>query len=152
MFTAGPLSFLGAIMIAALLGLFGGKGPDVLQAQGDGGELIVSMPLILRSGLLFEMTIGVQATSNLADAVIAVDPAIWRDMTINTSIPAASEEKFEGEQFRLHYGPLVAGERIELKIDGQLNPDLSGNSRGEVAFLDGTRRIATVPLSVKVLP
>jgi hypothetical protein len=151
-FTAGPVTLLGAIMLVAMLGLFGGKGPDVLHAAGNGGELTVSMPLILRSGLLFEMTIGVQATSDLSDAVIAIDPALWRDMTINTGMPAASEEKFEAGLLTLHYGPLGTGGRIELKVDGQLNPDRRGGTRGDVALLDGTRRIATIPVSVKVFP
>jgi hypothetical protein len=150
--SAGPILFLGGIMLTAWLGLFGGKGPDVLQSEGHVRELTVSMPLTLRSGMLFEMVIAVHAARDLEDAVIAFDPALWRGMTINTGIPAASEEKFEEGQFRLHYGPLGTGGRIELKIDGQLNPDLRGSNRGEVALLDGTRRIATIPVSVRVLP
>ena len=149
---AVPLLVLSVVMAAALLGAFGGTGPDRLRAESPDAELTVSLPLTLRSGVFFEMVVGVSARNHLDDAVIAIGPALWRDMTINTVMPGSAEEKFEDGFFRFHYGSLDAGQRLELKIDGQVNPDLFAGTRGEVELLDGQRTLATVPVKIKVLP
>ena len=149
---AVPLLVLTVVMAAALLGAFGGTGPDRLRAESPEAELTVSVPLTLRSGVFFEMGIRVSARNHLDDAVIAVDPALWRDMTINTVMPGSAEEAFEDGLFRFHYGSLDAGQRLELKIDGQVNPDLFAGTGGEVELLDGKRTLVTVPVKIKVLP
>src|SRR3546814_4548345 len=81
------------------------------------------------------------AEAPLDDAVIAVTPALWHDMTVNTMIPAPAEESFKDGYFHFSYGPLDAGERLHVKIDGQINPPLFAGTRGEIAVFDGDRRI-----------
>ena len=73
-------------------------------------------------------------------------------MTINTMIPAASEESFKGGAYRFSYGALRAGETLVVKIDGQINPPLFAGTEGEIALFDGERRLGGMPLKIKVLP
>lgn len=151
---ANPLSFLllGALMLLALSGWLGGGKSPWVRADGAAATLSVKTPHVLRSGLFFETEIVVAARAPIADAVIALPPGLWRDQTINTQTPAPDKEEGKDGRFRFHYGPLKAGERLEVKIDGQVNPPLVAGTRGDVALLDGERRVAAVPLWVKVLP
>ncbi len=151
---ASPLIILlfGALIAAAVAGLLGGTRSAARTVDAAAASLTVQTPTTLRSGLFFEMRIVVEAKAPIADAVIALPPGLWRDMTINTNIPAATEEAYEGEAFAFHYGPLAAGERIEVKYDGQINPPLFAGTRGSVTLRDGDRDLASVPLSIAVLP
>src|SRR3546814_16464114 len=84
------------------------------------------------------------AEAPLDDAVIAVTSALWHDMTVNTMIPAPAEESFKDGYFHFSYGPLDAGERLHVKIAGQINPPLFAGTRGEIAVFDGDQ-IGTAP-------
>src|SRR3546814_13491978 len=83
---------------------------------------MVKTPVIIRNGEFFETDLTLTAEAPLDDAVIAVTPALWHDMTVNTMIPAPAEESFKDGYFHFSYGPLDAGERLHVKIDGQINP------------------------------
>lgn len=147
-----PLVLLGVILVAALSGAFGGGADEPLRAKGPDAELAVDMPRILRSGMYFEMQIEVRADRNLTDAVIGIHPGLWRDITINTTIPQAGDERYERGMLRMRYGALGAGDHLILKVDGQINPDLLVGTRGSVALFDGDKRLAEVPVTVTVLP
>jgi hypothetical protein len=73
-------------------------------------------------------------------------------MTINTMTPAPGEEQFKDGAFRFDYGPLKAGETLDIKIDGQINPPLFAGTRGQIALFDGERELAATPLHITVLP
>ncbi len=146
------LILLSALMIAALLGLFGGGKARPLTVASDMAQLEVRTPRVIRNGEFFETQIRVTAHTPIDKAVIAVDATLWRDMTINTMIPAPSEESFKDGVFRFDYGPLKPGESLDIKIDGQINPPLFAGTRGTVAVLDGERQLAAIPLRITVLP
>ncbi len=146
------LILLSALMLAALLGVFGGGKARPLTASGDAATLEVRTARVVRNGVFFETLVRVTARAPIEKAVVAVDATLWRDMTINTMIPAPSEESFKDGAFRFDYGPLKPGESIDIKIDGQINPPLFAGTRGTVAVLDGERPLAGIPLHITVLP
>lgn len=143
---------LAAIMLAALLGAFGGGKARPVIVDGDAARLEISTPRVIRNGAFFETHIRVTARAPVTNAVVAVDAGLWRDMTINTMIPAPGEESFKDGAFRFDYGPLKPGETLEIKIDGQINPPLFAGTRGTVAVLDGERQLAATPFQITVLP
>lgn len=151
---ANPLSLvvLGLLVLGALFGLFGGTRAETERVTSPAADLRVTVPHVMRSGIFFEMRVEAVARRDIADATIAVEPSAWHDMTINTQIPAADPEEFKDGQFRFHYGPLKAGERLEVKVDGQINPPLTIGTRGKVALLDGDAELAALPLRIRVLP
>lgn len=151
---ASPISILllGGILLAAWLGVTGGQPSPPRMADFGDARLIVKTPTTIRNGEFFETDITLTAKAPIEDAVIAVTPALWHDMTVNTMIPAAVEESFEDSRFRFAYGPLDAGESLHVKIDGQINPPLFAGTEGEIAVLDGDRRIGAMPLRIKVRP
>ena len=151
---ANPFSVLvlGALLLAAMLGLLGGGRSPVERVEAPAATLTVKVPRTLRSGLFFETEVTVVAKANIADAVIAIPPSLWRDQTINSQIPAAESEEFKDGAFRFHYGPLKVGETLHAKFNGQINPPLTIGTKGAVIVLDGEREISRVPLSIRVLP
>ncbi len=151
---AGPLSFLilGGLLLIALSGLLGGGRSPVVRVSASAADLTVKTPHRLRSGLFFETVVTVEAKAPIADAVVAVPAALWQDQTINTQTPAPESEEAKDGTFRFHYGPLKPGERLDVKIDGQVNPPLTVGTQGAVILMDGEREIVRVPLTIRVLP
>ena len=146
------LGILALILIFALLGFLGGAPAPTLRAVSDGASLAVTTPDRLRNGMFFETRISAVAKRPIGDAVIAIPAAMWRDVTVNTMIPAAAEEEFVDGEFRFHFGPLGVGEKLGVKIDGQMNPPRYGSSGGRIRLLDGEVEIAALPISLKVIP
>lgn len=151
---ASPISILilGGILLAAWLGVTGGQPSPPRAADFGDARLIVKTPTTIRNGEFFETDITLIAKAPIEDAVIAVSPALWHDMTVNTMIPAAAGESFEDGRFHFSYGRLDAGDSLHVKIDGQINPPLFAGTEGEITVLDGDRRIGAMPLRIKVRP
>lgn len=139
-------------MLAALLGAFGGGKARNVVADSAAATLEVHTPRVLRNGLFFETRIQATAKAPLADAVIVVPASLWRDMTINTMIPAPSEEKAEKGAFRFSYGAMKPGDMLDIKIDGQVNPPLFAGNRGTIELHDGERMLVRAPVEITVLP
>lgn len=142
----------GGVVAAGLAGVMGGVDGEPLALDATEASLVVTTRRVIRNGELFETRFLIEARAPIADAVLAISPSFWRDMTVNTMIPAAAEEKFENGAFAFSYGPLEAGERIEIKLDGQINPPLFAGTTGTVSLRDGKRVLAQAPLSIMVLP
>lgn len=151
---AGPVSLivLGALLAAALLGLFGGQPNSDLVAETPEVRLEVNSATVLRNGLFFETRIRITAKRPIDELVLGIAPSLWRDLTINSMFPAASEEESRDGMLRFSYGPAEAGQTIEIKIDGQVNPPLFGGTGGDVAVFDGDLPLARLPVTRKVRP
>ena len=146
------LGILALVLAVALFGFLGGAPAPTVRAANDGASLAVTTPDRLRNGMFFETRISAVAKRPIADAVIAIPAAMWRDATINTMVPAPAEEGFVGGEFRFHFGPLGVGEKIGFKIDGQMNPPRFSSSSGRIRLLDGETEVVAVPVSLKVSP
>lgn len=144
------LAVLATLVGLALLGVFGRE--HTLSAEGGGVTLSVHQPQLLRSGEFFETQVRVEVSTAVEDLVIAVDTSLWRDMTVNTFIPAASEESTEDGAYRFAFGPMEAGTTFEAKIDLQVNPDIVGGNRGVIRVYDGERLLVELPADIGVLP
>lgn len=148
-----PLLLFAALMAAAAIGWLGGHPHPIRAARTAAATLAVEMPRVIRNGEFFETRIRIEARAAVAEPVVAVTTPLWRDLTVNTFIPAADGEEYKDGAFRFSYdAPLKAGDELELKIDSQINPSLLGGTAGEVLFLDGERELARVPIRMRVLP
>lgn len=139
-------------MLAALLGAFGGGKARSVVGDSAAATLEIHTPRVLRNGMFFETRIRMAAKAPVADAVIVVPASLWRDMTINTMIPAPSEEKAEKGAFRFSYGAMKPGDMLDIKIDGQVNPPLFAGNRGTIELHDGERMLVRAPVEITVLP
>jgi hypothetical protein len=146
------LAVLLLVMLLGISGLLAGAPTDPRSGDFANARLTVTVPATMRNGQFFEMRLLVEAHRPIDKLVIALPPKLWRDLTINTMVPAASEEAFEDGAFRFDYGALEAGKALVVKVDGQINPPLTLGNRGEIAIYDGEQRIGAVSVQVTVLP
>ena len=151
---ATPLAFvaLGGLLAVGLLGFFGGDAPTISSRHFGPANMSVRVPAILRNGEFFEMEVMVESRAPITDATIAFDRPLWRNITINTAMPAASEETFEAGSYRMSFGPLGPGKQLVLKLDGQVNPPMFRGTAGHVRLFDGDRPVGAVPVQIKVRP
>ena len=147
-----PISLLGAVLLAALLGLFGGGRDSTSSVAESGARLSITAPRTLRNGMFFEIVIIADARRAIAKPVIAISGSYLFDLTINSSIPQASEESFKGGNVAMTYQALQPGERLQVKLDGQVNPTLVGVNRGKIVLRDGSTELASQQVSLKVFP
>ncbi|MFA7439388.1 MAG: hypothetical protein WCZ66_00285 [Sphingomonadaceae bacterium] len=146
------LLVLGGILLLAMTGWAGGQPNRIFVEDTDGVRLEVSWPKITRNGLIFETRIRIEPKRPVDDLVLGVSSSLWRDITINSMIPAATGEESRRGLFRFSYGTAEAGEVIEIKIDGQINPPLFGGTQGHIAIFDDEVELARIPLTMEVRP
>lgn len=148
----GVMAILGVFLLVALTGVLGGQRANTHRAESSAAVVHVAAPAVLRNGEFFEMRVYVEAKQPIAKPVIALDSDYWRNVTINTMLPAPTEEGFGDGVFEFTYGALEPGDILEVKIDGQINPARFGPSRGKVELLDDTVPLVSQPLQLTVLP
>lgn len=150
--TAAAVLVLSLVLGLGLTGLLGGGSARHVQARASGltGELVYDR--VVRSGNWYETTLDVQAERAVTDLTVAVDEALWSRMSIDTMAPdAESAEALDG-RYTYHFGPVKAGERFRLKLDGQIQPGLMREQAGAVRVLDGERELMALPVELTVLP
>jgi hypothetical protein len=149
---ASPLGLVvfGVIVALALSGLLGHE--RTWAAEASGTRLEVHTSEIIRNGEFVEMRIRVRPAADIAELVIGVDDALWEDITVNTLIPAASEEANENGETRFTFAELSAGTEFLFKVDMQINPDILGGNEGDVTLYDGDTPVVSIPISITVLP
>jgi hypothetical protein len=149
---ASPLSLVvfGVVILLALTGMLGHE--REWNAESGGTALTVHMPQVIRNGEFFEMRIAVESDEPIGELVVGIDQAIWEDMTVNTLIPAATDESSEDGEFRFTFAGLPAGTPFRLKIDAQVNPDILGGNEGTVTVYDGEEALVEADVGIGVLP
>jgi hypothetical protein len=149
---ASPLSLVvfGSVIVLGFSGWLGHERD--WRAQGDGVTLDVHAPEITRNGEFLEMRVRVETSTAVDDLAVGVDATLWEDITINTLIPAATEETGTDGEFRFAFGPMAAGTTFDFKIDAQVNPDIVGGNEGALTVYDGDRPITSVDIAIAVLP
>jgi hypothetical protein len=147
-----PLLILAALMVVALAGLLGGQPDRISRAESDAAVISVRSPAILRSGMFFETVVEVTPKRPVEHLVIVLSDGLWRQMTVNSMIPAAEKEEQGDGFFRFSFGKVEQGETFRFKVDGQINPPLFAGTRGEIVALDDEIRLAGLSVATKVRP
>ena len=143
---------IGLFLILGLAGLMGGGTTPETRVTSAAAEMTLHIPHPVRNGMVFEWRIGITAREPISDAVVAVPANLWHDTTINSMVPAASEEAFKAGEYLFHFGALRAGDTLLFKVDGQLNPPHFDRQSGNIRLLDGERELLTAPVDLKVIP
>lgn len=146
------LLVLGGLLAVAATGSLGGDKNPTTTKTADAVTVDVNIPSVIRNGQFFETRIAITALQPLSDVVIAVEPSLWRDFTVNSMIPAASAERYKNGFYQFSYGALGRGERLFVKVDSQINPALFGGTSGQLVVLNKDVAVARIPLSIRVLP
>jgi hypothetical protein len=149
---ASPLGLVvfGLVVALALLGVLGHE--RTWAAQSSGTRLEVHTSEVVRNGEFLEMRIRVVPEGDIGELVIGIEDSIWEDVTVNTMIPAATEEVNQDGQTRFTFGELSAGTEFLLKVDMQINPDILGGNGGRITVYDGESEIVATEIAITVLP
>lgn len=147
-----PIAALGSLLLAALLGVFGGTSDPQVRAAGNGVDLTVTAPGTLRSGMILEVDIAISTTRPIAKPVIVISGTYLHNLSFNSIIPDASQAAFDDGQVTLQYDALQPGQRLQVKLDGQVNPSLVGENQGVVQVRDYKMVLVERPVSLRVFP
>ena len=147
-----PIAVLGTLLLAALLGVFGGTADPQVSAESNGARLTVTAPRTLRSGMILEIDIAVTTARPIAKPVVVISGSYLHDLSFNSIIPDASQAAFQNGKITLQYDALAPGDRLDVKLDGQVNPPLVGVNRGVVEIRDDKTVLAEQPVSLRVFP
>ena len=150
---ASPASLVvfGLVVVLALTGVLGHE--RLWEASAAGGtRLTVHMPEVIRNGEFVEMRLTVEPAVAIEELVIDIDQALWEDMTVNTMIPAPTEESSRDGRFSFTFGEIDAGASFLLKVDAQINPDIVGGNAGVIIVRDGTVALVEMHVEMAVLP
>lgn len=145
------LAGLAAVLALAFFGVYGKHGQRA--ASGNEALLRVEGPERLRNGEFFEMVLTVRAQNDIQDLVVLVASDVWRDVTVNTLLPDPSEHGFRDGSYEFRFGPLGAGETLNVKVDAQINPSHTPSvNEGTIEIADGDMVVATLNYAMEVLP
>lgn len=149
--TAFTLSLLGGLLALGLSGALGGL-ERTSRVRTDAASLELRGAETIRNGEYLELTILMTPRRDVTNAVMEIDAGFWRNVTVNTMIPAPEKEELKDGVMRFEFGPLSAGESATIKIDGQVNPHRFGPSQGDFVFLDEDRELARLARELRVIP
>ncbi len=140
------------VLALALVGLFGGGRVSPRSVETAAVRLSLEAPDRVRNGNHYKVQLKVAARAPIAEPVIAVPAAMWRESTMNSLRPEPEEEAFRDGEYRFRFAPLAPGQSLVFKIDGQINPALYGRHSGNYRLLDGDRELARIESRLTVIP
>jgi hypothetical protein len=146
------LLILGGILATALTGFLGGGFNERLTTENEHVVLTYDGPTVIRNGMFFEAHALILAKEPIDKLVLEVSEPLIHDMTMNSMVPAAAEETFEGGSFRFKFDRLEKGDTYDVKFDFQINPSLFAGNEGHNAVYDDKDLLAEVPVTIAVLP
>ena len=145
------LVVLSAILVAALLGVFGQRRVETRVASAA-ASLEVSAPTRLRGGLFFEARFRIEAGTDLENATLVLDPGWLEDITLNTLSPAPKSESSRDGRIALELGAIPAGDEHRLYLHFQVNPTAVGIRSQDVELYDGDRSLAGLDRTAWIWP
>jgi hypothetical protein len=138
--------------LAAVLNAFGQR-PQTSRATAAAATLKVYSPARVRTGDMFQARFTIDATRDLRNAALRLDPGWLEGMSVNSIEPQPQQESSDAQgRPVLTLGPLRAGERSRLFAYFQVNPTNVGRRSQDVELLDGGEVVARVDRTVTVFP
>jgi len=140
--------------LIALVALGNGFGqrPTTTVAEVPAASLELETPARLRSGLIYQARITIDAHTRIDRPVLVLDGAWLESMTTNTIEPAPVDERsVDGSPaFELH--PIAGGRRFVLYLQFQVNPTNVGRRKLTLTLLDGARPLTALTQMRTVFP
>jgi hypothetical protein len=145
------LTFLGAVLVAGLLNVFGQR-PDTDVVSAPAASLKVIAPVHARSGLVYAARFHITAKQDIKDAFLVLDPGWAQDYTVNGLAPQPLMEADRNGRLAYGFGHIPAGRSLVFFMSLQVNPTNVGHRSQNVELDDGERPILTVHRNITVFP
>jgi hypothetical protein len=145
------LALLAAIVIAALLNVFGQR-PQTTTATSAAARLQVYAPTHVRGGLLYTARFKINARQELKHAVLVLAPG-WADQyTFNGAAPQPESESSADGKLTLTLGKIAQGQHYTLYVSVQVNPTNVGHHGQTVWLYDGNKAVLTIHRDITIWP
>ena len=145
------IGLLSLVLLLALVNVFG-QWPVESEAATASGTLEVDAPRTLRGGLFFQARFVIDASSEIEQAVLVLDPGWLEDITLNTVEPAPVGEASRDGKIALDLGRVPAGDEHRLYLHFQVNPTAVGRRSQDVSLYDGERELGTIERTAFIWP
>jgi hypothetical protein len=145
------IAVFAVIMIAALLNAFGQRASTTV-ASSPAGTLRVRAPERVRGGLFFQTRIDVEARRGFERPRLVLDPGVVEGMQVSSIEPAATDESSRDGRVVLSYPPIIAGERLRVWLQFQVDPTAHGGRGYGIELDEGTRMVLKADRDLTVLP
>jgi hypothetical protein len=145
------LAILGAIVLAALLDVFGQR-PQTTTVATGAARLKIYAPTHVRGGLIYTARFRIDAHRTLERAVLVLAPG-WADQyTFNGAAPQPVSESSADGKLSLTLGKIPRGRHYTLYVSLQVNPTNVGLHGQTVWLYDGNTALLTVHRDVLIWP
>jgi hypothetical protein len=145
------LALVGAVLLLGLLNVFGQR-PATTRATAPAADLQLYAPSRVRSGLIFEARLIVNARRELKKARILLAPGWIEGITMNSAVPSPLGEASDDGRVSFELGHIPAGRRYVLFLQLQVNPTVLGRRAQDVELVDGAQRIARIERTFTIFP
>lgn len=146
------LLLLPLAIVALGIADFFGQRPTTGAAQSPVARLSVTAPTRARSGLIYAARFRIEATADIKQATLILDPG-WADgYTVNGEAPQPRTQGSADGRLNFGFGHIPAGRQLTFWLSLQVNPTTVGRHRQTVRLYDGKRLLLTVHRSVAIFP
>ena len=145
------LCVIAVLPVLALLNVFG-QHPTTTSTVTAAAEVNVTAPSRLRSGLIFQVRVQVRAKRDIKELELVFDRGWWESMSVNSSVPEATQESSSDGRVVMDYGPLGAGHTLVGWIYFQVNPTNVGKRQEDLDVKDGGTELAHINRSLTIFP
>jgi hypothetical protein len=137
-----------ALAIADVLG----QRPSTSSGLAPSARLSVTAPTHARSGLIYAARFRVDATTDLKNATLILEPG-WADgYTVNGEAPQPLTQGSADGRLNFGFGHIPAGKQLTFWLSLQVNPTTIGTHHQTVQLYDGKKLLLTVQRSVLIFP
>jgi len=145
------LACIAALPALALLGVFGQQ-PSTTTASAPAATLSLSAPDALRGGVIYQVTITVGARRPIDDPRLVLSSGWFDGTTMNTVTPDPISESQREGGVALAYGPLLARQKLQVRMQFQVNPTDVAHRDLRVVLLDGVHPVTTIRHTMRIWP
>jgi hypothetical protein len=145
------LALLGAMLLAALLNVFGQR-PQSTTVAAPRASLKVFAPVHLRSGLVYAARFHITAREDIKDAFLVLDPGWAEGYTVNGLAPQPLTEADRNGRLAYGFGHIPAGQSVIFFMSLQVNPTNVGRRSQNVELDDGETPILSIHRKVTIFP
>jgi hypothetical protein len=146
------LLLLPAVLVALALADLFGQRPSTGAAATPAARLTITAPTHARSGLIYAARFRIDATTDLKNATLILDPG-WADgYTVNGEAPQPLTQGSADGRLNFGFGHIPAGQQLTFWVSLQVNPTTIGTHHQTVQLYDGKKLVLTLKRSVLIFP
>jgi hypothetical protein len=145
------LGLLVVLVGFAAAGAFGQR-TEATTAGGNGANMRLEAPGVLRGGLLWRARLVIRASRRIDDPRVVLGPGFAKGMQLNTIEPSPASEAGRGSRIVLSYPALDPGDELVVYLQLQANPTTVGDQDTSIELDDATVPLVRIAHTTTVLP